>query len=212
MMTETWQAEIALTSDRWTQIPRADRNEGAAAWVEESLTGLREAWGEAWSDELVPTARTLLAHNLAEDLHPGTLAALLHWPVPAPAVSRVRVVLGGGEPIGADEWRQQGFDVDEYTGAALGPGLKCVGSRTGEVDGETVELLTGLFVFATQEASVMVVIEAGSPEVFGLTFAEMPLFLAELEVVGPDGTLFSAEPPPGLTTDPFDLWEDPSLV
>ncbi|HEY9395331.1 MAG TPA: hypothetical protein VIP58_14375, partial [Nocardioides sp.] len=76
----------------------------------------------------------------------------------------------------------------------------------------TVEFLTGIFVFSTQEISVMVVVEAGAPEIFGLTIADMPLFLAELEVVRPDGTPFSAEPVPGMLSDPFDVWEDSSFV
>ena len=63
-----------------------------------------------------------------------------------------------------------------------------------------------------QPKGVMVVVEAGAPEIFGLTIADMPLFLAELEVVRPDGTPFSAEPVPGMPSDPFDVWEDSSFV
>lgn len=213
-MPETWEAEMAQPSERWIWVPNAGEldTSGAETWVEDVLASLRDTWDGEWTDEVDPGARALLAHHLAGDLHPGTLAAMLHWPLPAPVVSRVRVVLGGGEPTSPEEWRQQGFDVDEYAGAALGPGLRCLASRTGEIDGETVEFLTGIFVFSTQEVSVMVVVEAGAPEIFGLTIADMPLFLAELEVVRPDGTPFSAEPVPGVTSDPFDAWEDPSFV
>ena len=213
-MSETWNAEIPQATERWILLPNAGEAdaEGAETWVEEALTRLRGSWGEAWSDETDSPARALLAQHLADDLHPATLAALLHWPVPAAAVSRVRIVLGSGDPVEADEWQQMGFDVEEYAEAALGPGLRCLASQTGEIDGENVELVTGIFVFATEEISVMVVVEAGGPEIFGLTFAEMPLFLAELEVFGPDGTPFSALPVSGVTSDPFDVWEDSSFV
>lgn len=211
MMSKTWNAEIPQATERWILLPNTGEADVSETWVEEALTRLRGSWGDAWSDEIDAPARDLLTHHLADDLHPATLAALLHWPVPAAAVSRVRIVLGSG-PVKADEWQQMGFDVDEYSEAALGPGLRCLASQTAEVDGENVELVTCIFVFAADEVSVMVVVEAGGPEIFGLTFVEMPQFLADLEVFGPDGTPFSALPVPGVTSDPFDVWEDSSFV
>lgn len=211
-MAQTWQAEIPQASERWIQVPGETHTEGAETWVEETLTRLRASWGGAWNDEIDPEVRALLARHLTDDLHSATLASLLHWPVPAAAVSRVRIVLGSGGPVEADEWRQMGFDVDEYSEAALGPGLRCLATQTAEVDGENVELVTGIFVFAADEVSVMVVVEAGGPEIFGLTFTEMPRFLEDLEVFGPDGTPFSAQPVPGVPSDPFDVWEDSSFV
>ena len=90
-MPETWQAEIPQASERWIRIPSADEadTEGTETWVEEALTTLRTSWGAAWGDEIDPQARALLAHHLADDLHSATLAALLHWPVPAAGKSVV---------------------------------------------------------------------------------------------------------------------------
>ena len=211
MTSETWNAEIPR-AERWVLLPRTGEADEAESWAEEALSSLRSSWGEAWSAEVDAPARDLLTRHLGDDLHPATLATLLHWPAPAAAVSRVRIVLGSGGPVEADEWQQMGFDVEEYADAALGPGLRCLASQTAEVDGENVELVTCVFVFATEEISVMVVVEAGAPEIFGLTFAEMPAFLADLEVFGPDGTPFSALPVSGVTSDPFDVWEDSSFV
>lgn len=213
-MQETWRAEGLYSSDRWTQVldtGGADA-ESVETWIERELEDLRGAWGGAWNEDVAHEAGSLLRHNVASDLHPGTLVSLLHWPVPATAVSRVRIVLGDGEPVEVAEWKQMGFDVDEYSGAGLGPGLRCLAAHDEEVDGQHAQLHTAVFVFAAQDSSVMVVVEASEREVFGFTCAEMPLLLSTLEVVRPDGTPFSAQPVPGVTSDPLDAWEDSSLV
>lgn len=213
-MQESWRAEGLYPPDRWTQVLGADDVDAdeVETWIDRELENLRGWWGKAWTDDLDHEARSLLTTNVASDLHTGTLVSLLHWPLPAPAVSRVRIVLGNGDPVEVAEWRQMGFDVDEYAEAGLGPGLKCLASSGAEVDGQEFQLFTGVFAFAAQDSSVMVVVEASEPEVFGLTVAEMPLLLSTLEVLRPDGTPFSAKPVPGAASDPFDVWEDPSLV
>ena len=97
-MPETWQAEIAQPSERWIWVPNAGGLDAAGAerWVEDVLSSLIDTWDGEWTDEVDPDARALLAHHLDGDLHPGTLASMLHWPLPSPIVSRVRVVLGAG--------------------------------------------------------------------------------------------------------------------
>lgn len=210
-MQETWRAEGLHPEERWTQIPDARGADTAdvETWIDDELEKIQGWWGEAWSDDVDQETRALLRSNLAIDLPPGTLMCLMHWPVPAPTVSRVRIAVGDGGAVGVAEWEQMGFEVDEYADASLGPGLKCLTSQTGEGG---VEVHTGIFVFAAEEFSVMVIVEAISPEAFGFTFTEVPLVLSTLEIIQPDGTPFAARPVPGLTHDPLDYWEESPVV
>lgn len=210
-MQEAWSAEGLHPEERWIQVPDARGADAAdvETWIDGELEKIQGWWGEAWTDDIVQETRALLTSNLAIELPPGTLMCLLHCPVPAPVVSRVRVAVGDGGPVGVAEWEQMGFEVDAYSDASLGPGLRCLSSQTGEGG---VEVHTGVFVFAAEEFSVMVVVEAISPEVFGFTFTEVPLILSTLDVIQPDGAPFTAQPVPGLTHDPLDVWEESPLA
>lgn len=210
-MQEAWRAEGLHPEERWIQVPDARGADTAdvETWIDGEVEKIQGWWGEAWTDDIVQETRALLRSNLAIELPPGTLMCLLHWPVPAPVVSRVRIAVGDGGPVGVAEWEQMGFEVDAYSDASLGPGLKCLSSQAGE---SGVEVHTGVFVFAAEEFSVMVVVEAISPEVFGFTFTEVPLILSTLDVIRPDGAPFTAQPVPGLTHDPLDVWEESPLA
>jgi hypothetical protein len=119
------------------------------------------------------------------------------------------VVLAAGGPLDQGIWKQAGFEVDEYPGARIGPALKCIASRDEASAGRrSLHLSTAAFVFAASDAGVMVVVEAGSREIFELTLARMPLILSTLAIYGPDGMEFKSDPVPGVTRNLSDEWEN----
>lgn len=206
-MEKAWRAEGRYPVQGWTIVPEYE--DGSADWIDGEAERIQAWWDEdargGRSDE---TVRELLSESFSGVREPGTLATMLHWPLPIPIPSRVRVMLATGSPVDRSAWEQAGFDVDEYPGSRIGPALKGVASRDEVAEGRNLHLSTAVFVHAASSAGVVVVVEAGSPQVFQLTLSRIPLILSTLTIYRPDGSEFKSEPVPGVTRNPSDEWEN----
>lgn len=206
-MEAEWLAEGVLPQSGWTRVP----SEGIGdpeEWFHSETARIRSWWGEeAWGPGVEASIRDALVDAVAKAVEPGTLSAMLHWPLDVPVPSRVRILLAAGSPLDASGWREAGFDVDEYPGAGLGPGLKCVALREETINGEDLQLFTAVYAFSDESGSVLVIAEAGSREVFQMTMAGLPVLLSSLQVTGPNGKRFAADPVPTVTRKPTDEWE-----
>lgn len=207
-MDHSWHVEGLHPNTGWTLIPSTDLVD-VQQWVDEECDRVRQWWDGVWGPGAERDVRAVLGQSVAP-VETGTLCTWAHWPLPVPVTSRVRVMLAAGPTAGVEEWEEAGFDVDEYPGAALGPGLKCLASRDENVDGETLHLSTAVYAFAARDAGVLVIVESGARMAFELTLAGLPIILATLKVVRPDGKEFVAEPVLGLTRDQGDEWSDRS--
>lgn len=206
-MEAKWLAEGVLPQSGWTRVPGEGIGE-PEKWFQSEITRIRSWWGEeAWGPGVEAAIRDALTDAVAKASELGTLSVMLHWPLDIPVPSRVRIVLAAGAPLDASGWRDAGFDVDEYPGAALGPGLKCVALREETINGADLQLFTAVYAFGDESGSVLVIAEAGSQEVFQLTMAGLPVLLSTLRVTEPNGKQFAADPVPTVTRKPTDEWE-----
>lgn len=198
-----WTAEGIYPEDNWSLSPRDSTDQDT--WVRDECARLAPRWDE-------PSTAQAVVEDTLNGVFPlaagaGTLATLVHWPLSVPVSSRVRVVLAGGEPYAPEEWRQAGFDIDEYPGAELGPGIKCLATRDEEVHRVLYHLSTAVYAFSAASGSVLVIVESGERRVFEMTVAQMPLILSNLRVIQPNGAPFVADPVPGITRSEADEWE-----
>jgi hypothetical protein len=205
---ENWRIEGVYPEDGWTYAA-CDLETDINQWVETEEKRLRNWWGEAWAqDEAANDLNGAALRDAYNAAHvPGTLIAMLHWPLPLPLPSRIRVELASGSPVTVQAWQDAGFDVDEWSGSALGPGLKCIAARDEVIDGVALHLSTAAYVFANQDGGVMVTVESGTREVFDLTLAKMPAILSTLTLYLPGGVRFFASDVKGMTRNAMDEWE-----
>lgn len=205
-MEKEWRAEGDYPAQNWTLIP--DNVDGAGDWVDREAERIRGWWDDTvWESRAVPALRDTLNDSVMAVREPGTLTTMLHWPLPLPVPSRVRVMLATGGTVEHRVWEQAGFAVDEYPGARMGPGLKCIASRDEVVDGRDLHLSTAAFVFGASTAGVVLVVESGSREVFEFTLSRIPVILSTLRVYGPDGLELKSNPVAGVSRNLKDEWE-----
>lgn len=205
-MENRWRVEGLYPVQGWTLVPGNESNSGA--WVEGEFERIVSWWDDNARGELAEQAlRDTLNESLSVAREPGTLTTLLHWPLPLPVPSRVRVVPATGGPVDPRIWVEAGFDVDEYPGARMGPALKCIASRDEVSEGRSLHLSTAAFVFSASDLGLVVVIESGSREIFQFTLSRVPLLLSTLSVYRPDGLEFKSDPVSGITRNLNDEWE-----
>lgn len=206
-MEAEWLAEGVLPQSDWTRVPR-ERTGEPEEWFQSEIARIRSWWGEeAWGPGVETAVREALTDAVAKAVEQGTLSVMLHWPLDVPVPTRVRIVLAAGAPLDVAGWREAGFDVDEYPGAGLGPGLKCVAVREETINGEKLQLFTAVYSFSAASGSVLVIAEAGSREIFQMTMAGLPVLLSTLQVTEPNGQRFAADPVSTVTRKPTDEWE-----
>lgn len=205
-----WRAGAIIPEDDWTVVPD-NNHEEYADWPAEECARIcqrfAESQGDASAEEIV--SETLkLALSVRQ---PDTLLTLLHWPLPLPAASIVRVLIASDIPGTPHDWERHGFLVDECSGRHLGPGIKCVAERSECLGGETQSLLTAAYQFSREDGlGVIVVAESGVREIFQLTAGAMPTVLAGLRILQPDGEEFVGGPVRGISRMPIDEWEVPA--
>lgn len=198
-----WTAEGIYPEDNWSlSLPDSTDQD---SWVRDECARLAPRWDDPSTAQAVVEDTLNSVFPLAAGA--GTLATLVHWPLSVPVSSRVRVVVAGGEPYAPEEWRQAGFDIDEYPGAELGPGLKCLATRDEEVHRVLYHLSTAVYAFSAASGSVLVIVESSERRVFEMTVAQMPLILSNLRVTQPNGAPFVSDPVPGITRSEADEWE-----
>jgi hypothetical protein len=202
-MEDEWTAEGIYPDENWSLSPRDSTDQDA--WMRNECARLASRWDD-------PVAARAAVEDTLSSVFPlaaeaGTLATLVHWPLSVPASSRVRVVLAAGEPYAPKEWRQAGFDIDEYPGAEMGPGLKCLARRDEEIHRVLYHLSTAVYAFTSASRSVLVIVESGERRVFEMTLAQMPLILSNLRVNQSNGEPFVSETVPGITRSDADEWE-----
>lgn len=208
---ETWRIEGLYPEDGWVYAA-CDLETDLDEWVVSHEAKLAGRWGEVWpQDEEARLANDAALRDIYRAAHePGTLIGMLHWPLPLPLASRVRVALAAGPPAPVAAWQEAGFDVDEWIGSSLGPGLKCIAERNETIGGVPRHLSTAAYVFASQEGGVLVTVESGSREVFDLTLARMPVLLSTLKLYLPGGVQFVASEVDGMTRSSTDEWKQVS--
>ena len=206
-MDAEWLAEGVLPQSGWTRVPGEGIGE-PEEWFQSETARIRSWWGEeAWGPGVEASVRDALTDAVAKAAELGTLSVMLHWPLDVPVPSRVRILLAAGAPLDPSGWREAGFEVDEYPGAGLGPGLKCVAVRKETINGEVLQLFTAVYAFSDESGSVLIIVEAGAQEVFQMTMAGIPVLLSSLQVTGPTGKKFAGNPVPSVTRKPTDEWE-----
>lgn len=205
---ETWRIDGVYPEQGWS-CAACDLETDVDQWIASEEMRLRTWWVDAWAqDEAANRANRAALKDTYDSAHePGMLVAMSHWPLPVPLPSRIRIAIASGPPAPVSAWRDAGFDVDEWIGSSLGPGLKCIAERDEVVNGNAVHLSTAAYVFAAQDGGVMVTVEAGTREVFDLTLARMPVLLSNLALYLPGGARFVASDVDGMTRNTMDEWE-----
>jgi len=202
-MEDEWTAEGIYPDDNWSLSPRDSKDQDT--WVRNECARLAARWEDPSTAQAV--VEDTLNGVFALAAGAGTLATLVHWPLSLPASSRIRVILANGEPYAPEEWRQAGFDIDEYPGAEIGPGIKCLATRDEEIHRVLYHLSTAVYAFSAASGSVLVIVESGERRVFEMTMAQMPLILSNLRVTQPNGDPFVSAAVPGVTRSEADEWE-----
>lgn len=205
-MERAWRADGVYPADNWSEVPTTSGQMGEE-WVATECARISAELGDRWTADVQREFRRLMTNALESANGPGTLITMLHWPAEIPLISRVRVVLADGAPFDPKAWESAGFDVSEYPGAEMGPGVVCLASREVGVGDNGLQLHTAAYAFSSGTDGIAVIVESGSKEVFELTVAFMPVILGSLRITQPDGSHFEAKPILGITRDSVDEWK-----
>lgn len=204
-MSTAWQVSGVSTGDRWTTVQR--QNPASGSWLSAEIQRLQSLWTGYDVEESSRQVAEILTDSFELFEDSSTVIVLIHWPMSVPVPCRVRVAVAGADALGVQEWRALGFEVDEYPGSSLGPGLHCHATRDETVDGNDVHLSTSVYAFTNSVGSVMVIVESGVRDAYLATLLQMPRFLSNLNVSREDGDSFVAQPVAGVTRAQADEWE-----
>lgn len=202
-MTEGWIARARPTSPGWIRVPAGLSGAAVDAWVAESLSGLQEQWGPEWRDEDTDQSAELLRRAVLERTEDKVLD-LLFWPFARPVVVRVNVRVYPSIPLAS--WIDEGFEIDGFDSADMGPAVRCITQADVEVDGQQKRLITAHFVFDDGSFQVQVEVEPTFVELYAHVAFELVNLVAGLEVSTREGDRFVPRPAPGYTLADVDTF------
>lgn len=207
-MSTSWQISGVYTGERWTVVRSPSMT--SDSWLSDEVSRLEKRWTGTDKDEAAREVTEIL-NDAAEMLaDPSIVLALVHWPMSVPVPCRVRIAVADADALSFEEWQGLGYEVDEYPGSSLGPGIHCHATRDEILNGWPVHVSTSVFAFTNAIGSVMIIVESGVRDAYLATMAEIPRFLSGLEVSREDGEVFVANPVPGVTRNRADEWESVS--
>lgn len=200
-MTGEWGVGVQLRSAAWMDVPAGLAGDGLDEWVDVSLAGLREHLGAQWRDDHDDEVRAML-RAAATRPRDGKILDLLFWPVAGPVVVRVGFRVLPHTPLSA--WIDDGFEVDAFDSAPMGPGVRCIATAD-VVDGATQRTaITAQYVFDDGTNTVQVEVEPTLIELFSYVSLDIVALLGGLQVRRPDGDRFVPTPVEGYTLDEVD--------
>lgn len=193
-MTATWRISASSGAPGWLGMPPLGGDD--AAWVAESTTALRAAFGERWSDELDRAVPALLRAGLdrreADDLLSWQL-----WPVALPLFSIVRARVVGSAAL--PDFHAAGAAVQPIESASLGPGVQVTARvRLEEADASAA---LAVLAFDDGEHALALSIDPTVAEVVDLSAPALLDLAGRIDLERPDGSAFRAAPPAGLVVD-----------
>lgn len=204
-MSTSWQISGVHAGERWTAVQATSM--ASDSWLSDEVARLEKLWTGTDKDEAAREVTEILNDAVGLLADPSMVLTLVHWPMSVPVPCRVRVAVADADALGLKEWRGLGYEVDEYPGSSLGPGIHCHATRDEVVHGSPLHVSTSVFAFTNAIGSVMVIVESGVRDAYLATMLEIPVFLSRLEVSREDGEVFVANPVPGVSRDQADEWE-----
>lgn len=198
-----WRASVHPSSPGWLEVPRGLNDGDADQWVEESLIALQSQWGGQWRPEDDQPSRQLL-RNAALDRTDDKVLDLVYWPFARPVFVRVTVGLHPAIPLSS--WLDEGFELDGFDNAELGPAVRCISEADTEVSGKTKRIITVHFVFDDGDRQVQVVVEPTFIELYSQVAFEVVDLVGGLQVTRGDGHPFTPRPAPGYTLAEVDTF------
>lgn len=203
-MVDQWRAAVRPTSPGWIRVPSHLSAKKVDVWAEKTLALLHEQWGEEWRAEDDHESVELLraaAHGRAED----KALDMLYWPFARPIVVRLNVRVYPTIPL--TSWLDEGFEIDAFDTAEMGPAVRCLAQAGAEVGGKQATLVTSHFVFDDGTHQVQVEVEPTLIEMYSQVAFELVSLVAGLKVqnVG-TGEPFVPRPVPGYTLADVDTF------
>lgn len=189
----------------WMWLPEDMDAAQRRDWVDEvTPTVLDLVSGSGDGQEPVPEAevRALIDSALDSRADSESYAMYLVWPVRAPAAVMCHVNLARTEDLpdwGDIEGRMYGVEARN-----LGPGVQITTDISVEGEDGPEELVTVIYVFAEDEAAIVINLEPSLPQLVGPAMLGAGIFMNALAASRPGGTAFRAQP----TTAPIvaDEW------
>src|SRR5699024_9409228 len=188
----------------WVHVPAVGFMEGTERhWLDEVVSDVAKSWGEDWTFQDTDPIRSVLSRAL----HGRPDEALLHLafvPPDFPLIGTVSIY--AVEAIPVDSWATEGFEVDSYDMADLGPGIQCIEQERVVGTEETLDLIHADYVFTDGLYMVLVTVDTTMQELFVAMLPLLHQILGRLDVQLPDGKDFRSSPIPGYTPDVEDVW------
>ncbi|MFD7073561.1 hypothetical protein ACFV9G_05080 [Nocardioides sp. NPDC059952] len=203
-MSTSWQVSGVYAGERWTVVQSP--SVAPDGWLSDEVSRLEELWTGTDKDEAAREVTEILNDTAELLADPSMVLALVHWPMSVPVPCRVRVAVADADALGLEEWRGLGYEVDEYPGSSLGPGIHCHATRDEVVHGWPVHVSTSIFAFTNAIGSVMLIVESGVRDAYLATLLEIPRLLSGLAVSREDGEAFVANPVAGVSRNQADEW------
>lgn len=199
----TWRAAVRPTSPGWIRVPSGLDGQHTESWAEETLADLHRQWGDQWRPQDDQESLHLL-RRAAQDRGRDKVLDLLYWPFARPVLVRTNVRIHPSIPL--TSWLEEGFEIDGFDHAAMGPAVRCIAQADTEVLGEQKQLITAHFVFDDGDLQVQVEVEPTFIELYSHVSFEVVNLVAGLDVRRGDGEPFVPRPAAGYTQAPIDTF------
>ena len=192
-----WSLDLAEDIDLpgWVWLPEDMDADQRRDWLDEvtpmvlELVSAPEGVGEPVSEAEI---RGLIESGLDSRADAESYAMYMVWPVRAPAAVMCHVNLARIEDLpawGDIQGRMHGVEARN-----LGPGVQITTEVTVDSDDGPEELVTVVYVFADDEASILVNLEPSLPQLVGPAMVGVGMFVNAVAVSRPDGSAFRAQP------------------
>lgn len=193
-MADEWMASVWPASPGWITVPAGLSERQADAWVEHSLSELRDQWDDQWPSNEEQEGRNLLRAAVRRRTDDEILV-LMFWPYPHPIAVRLNVRAFPSMPL--TTWVDEGFEIDGFDGAALGPGVRCIAQTDADIAGEQRRVITAQFLFDDGEFQLQVEVEPTFVELYSHLSVEIASLVESLEIRRSAGVPFTPRAVPG---------------
>lgn len=193
----SWQLDLVEDIDLpgWVWLPEDMEPDQRTGWVEEVVPAVVELIGDGQTGSgpsISADVRAVLESGLdARDESPSYMMYMV-FPVHAPAAVMCHVNLVQTRDLpGWDDFAGRMHTVE---GRNLGPGVQITTELTADTDQGPVEVATVVYVFADEEAGIVITFEPSLPELIAQAMIGAGIFINALSVTRPDGSAFQAAP------------------
>lgn len=198
----TWQLDLAEDIDLpgWVWLPQDLEPDLRGAWVAEVAPVVLDLIGAHRPDGTVTTeamVRDLLEVGLDARSDSASYMMYMTFPVRAPVAVMCHVNLA--EATELPDWDDLDGRMQPVDARHIGPGVQISTEFTAETDHGPAQLASVAWLFADDEAALIVNLEPALPELVAHAMVGAGMLMNALSVTRPDGREFHAAP----STAPF---------